>query len=99
MILSAFSSFEGEQEAAIAAILGAEPELSHQRCDMLSIEQLLQQSEHFWRKRYGKAELSSYDIHFYQDCNSVIGINTAIPGYLLLENYQSLSMVDGNVVK
>ena len=99
VIMTAFSSFEGDQEAAVATILGTEPELSHQYCDMLSIEQLLQQSEQHWRKRYGKAELSSYDIHFYQDCNSVIGINTAIPGYLLLSNYQSLSMVDGSVVK
>ena len=97
LIMSAMSSFEGDQEAAVAAVLGEEPTYAANECDMLSIDDLLTKAEVHWNKKYGRNKLSSYDIHYYQDCHAVLGINSKIPGYLLLSNRLSYSLVDGSL--
>ena len=99
LIMSAISSFEGDQEAAVAAVLGEEPAYSATPCDMLPIDELLEKSKRHWQQRYGENELLSYDIHYYHDCHAELGINTRLPGYLLLANRLSYSLVDGALIK
>ena len=99
IILSALSSFEGNQEAAIAAVLGSEPIASEQNCPMLSVDALLLKTHQHWYKKYGSNSVDNFEIHFYGDCEAELGISSQIDGYLLLSNSISYKLSNGEVNK
>ena len=99
IILAAYSSFNGDQDAAIEAVLGAETEFLGKQCEMLPIgEQLKKASEH-WGSRYGESYIAGFEIHHYGDCSADISISSAIPGYLVASNLIAFSLVNGEVIK
>jgi hypothetical protein len=99
LIMSAMSTFQGDQEAAIAAVIGEEPIYAGSSCEMKSIDDFLVKSEQHWQAKYGASQLLSYDIHYYRDCNAVLGVHSEIPGYLATTNTLSYSLVTGELLR
>jgi uncharacterized iron-regulated membrane protein len=95
IIITALSSFNGDQEAAIEAVLGKEPVFSGQLCEQIPSSELLAKAEKHWRDKYGAEETLNFELHYPGDCNANFGVASAIPGYLLLSNYISYSAVTG----
>ncbi|MCY4044441.1 MAG: PepSY-associated TM helix domain-containing protein [Cellvibrionales bacterium] len=99
IIMSAISSFEGDENAAIEAVLGKEPIASEQTCPQLPLSDLLNKSKQHWEQKYGGSEIDNLEVFFPGDCNAEVGIASKIPGYLLLTNFVQYSLVDGTLTK
>lgn len=99
LIVAALSAFNGDQEAAIAAVIGEEPVMTGEICEMKSVDDLAAQANQYWDELYGDSKIIDLEIHGLNDCNARITIASEIPGYLLLSNAISYSMVTGETKK
>jgi uncharacterized iron-regulated membrane protein len=99
LIMSAISSFEGDQSAAVEAVLGKDPVASEQTCPQLPINALLDKSHQHWSEKYGESQIEMLEVFYPGDCNAEIGIASKMPGYLLLTNFVQYSLVDGKLTK
>ena len=99
LIMSAISSFEGDQDAAVEAVLGKEPVLAETACKPLPISQMIDKANQHWADKYGDSQIETIEVHYPGDCNAEIGIASKIPGYLLLTNFVGYSLVDGSLKK
>lgn len=99
LIVAAISAFDGDKDAAIAAVIGEEPVMSGEVCQMKSVDALAQQANDYWAKLYGNSKIEDIEIHGLNDCNAQITITSEIPGYLLLDNAISYSMRTGETKK
>ena len=95
LIVAAISAFDGDKDAAIAAVIGEEPIMSGEVCEMKSIDSLAAQANQYWAERYGSSVIEDIEIHGLNDCNAQVTITSEIPGYLLLNNAISYSMKTG----
>jgi len=98
LIVAALSAFNGEQDAAVAAVFGEEPTLSMQTCAMQSPSALAQSANQHWQDKYGNNQITDIEIHGWKDCNAQITIASAIPGYLLNSNAVSYSLTSGELI-
>lgn len=99
LIVAAVSAFNGDQEAAIAAVVGEEPVMTGEVCEMKSLDELTAQANVYWGELYGESKVVDIEIHGLNDCNARVTIASEIPGYLLLSNAISYSMVTGETKK
>jgi uncharacterized iron-regulated membrane protein len=99
LIMSAISSFEGDQSAAVEAVIGKDPVASEQTCPQLPINALLDKSHQHWSEKYGESQIEMLEVFYPGDCNAEIGIASKMPGYLLLTNFVQYSLVDGKLTK
>ena len=98
LIVAAVSAFNGDQDAAVAAVLGKEPTMSGQQCVMHSPQNITQTANQHWQKKYGENHISDIEIHGWLDCSAQITIASAIPGYLLSSNALTYSLTTGQLI-
>jgi len=99
IIVAALSAFNGDQKAAVEAVLGEEPVLSGEVCQTPSIEDLIKRTDKHWNDKYGASDVIDIEIHGYNDCNGQIAIGSSIPGYLLQSNALIYSIKDQSIIK
>lgn len=98
LVVAALSAFEGDQDAAVAAVFGKEPTMSMQTCAMQSPHTLTKAANNHWQEKYGENHITDIEIHGWSDCNAQITIASAIPGYLLSSNAVSYSLTSGELI-
>lgn len=98
LVVAAISAFDGDQDAAVAAVLGKEPTMSMQTCPMQSPHGLTQKANNHWQEKYGNSQITDIEIHGWKDCNGQLTIASAIPGYLLSSNALTFSLTSGELL-
>lgn len=98
LIVAAISAFNGDQEAAIEAVIGAEPIMTGEVCATQSIESFVAKNQTHWQNLYGNSEVLEIEVHGLTDCNGQVTITSSIPGYLLASNALSFSITSGEIV-
>lgn len=98
LIVAAISAYNGDQDAAVAAVLGKEPTMSQQQCPMLSTQDITNTANQHWQNKYGENHITDIEIHGWLDCNAQITIASAIPGYLLASNALTYSLTTGKLI-
>ena len=98
LVVAAISAFNGDQDAAVEAVLGKEPILSGQTCNMVSPQLLSQSANAHWQQKYGDNAITDIEIHGWKDCNGQMTIASAIPGYLLASNALTYSLTAGELI-
>lgn len=91
VLIGAFGAYQGDEHAAIHAVLGPQAEREELVCDMVPLETLMSQGESRWRDQYGAAILRDVQASFYSDCGAMIKVNHVIPGSLTLYNTLTFS--------
>lgn len=95
IIVAALTAFEGDQDKAVAAILGEKPALEKQYCESVSIDGLVAVANEHWQQKLGGANLVNMELYGFGDCAGRVTISHKVANPLVDVNTLTFDLVDG----